>query len=97
VSEVRRTLDAINKSLVHGKMGPYHVYEDVSDELRIHVMVGQEEVAFSVMNPWPPGRLPGRKPMPRDVKVIVCEIDSLHAQVANIPVNELCKANRPSH
>jgi hypothetical protein len=96
VAEIRRTLDSINKSLVHGKMGPYHVYEDISNELQIHVVVGQEEVVFSVMNPWLPGR-PARKPMPRDVKVVVCEIDSLHAEVANLPVNELCKASQLSH
>jgi hypothetical protein len=95
VSKIRRNLDAINKSLVHGKMGPYHVDEDASDELQIEVMVRQEEVAFSVTNPWLPGR--AHKPMPRDVKAVVCEIDGLHAQVANTPVNKLCKTSQPSY
>jgi hypothetical protein len=97
VSEIRRTLDAIDKNLVHGKMGPYYAYVDTSVDDQIHMVVGQEEVTFSVTNPWPPGVLPNRKPMPKDVKAVVCEIDRLHAQVANITVNELCKASQLSH
>jgi hypothetical protein len=97
VSEIQRTLDAIDKRLVHSKMGPYNFYVDTSDELQIHMIVGQEHVTFSVVNPWLPGALPNRKPMPRDVKAVVCEIDKLHAEVANIRVNELCKASQTSH
>jgi hypothetical protein len=95
VSEIRRTLDAIDKSAVNGKMGPYHVYEDASVELQIHMIVGQEYLAFSVVNPWLPGA--NRKRMPKDVKAVVCEIDRLYAQVANSPINKLCTAAQPSH
>ena len=94
VAEVERTLNAIDKNIVHGRMGPYRIYVDTSDELQIHMTVRQAEVTFSVMNPWMPGALPSRKPMPKDVKAVVCVIDRLHAEVANVSVNELCKASQ---
>ena len=97
VAEIERTLDAIDKNMIHDTMGPYQIYIDTSVELQIHMTVRQAEVKFSVLNPWLPGALPRRKPMPRDVKAVVCVIDRLNAEVANVSVNDLCKANRPSH
>jgi hypothetical protein len=52
VSKIQRTLDSIDKSQLHGAMGPYHVYVDTSVELRIQMTVRQGEVTFSVTNPW---------------------------------------------
>jgi hypothetical protein len=97
VREIRRTLNAIDKNSLKGKMGPYHIYVDTSVELQIHLVVGQETVAFSVINPWLPDAWPKHKPMPKDVKIVVCVIDRLQAQVASMPVNELCKGPQPSH
>jgi hypothetical protein len=96
VSEIQRTLASIEKSLIHGTMGPYNIYIDTSVELQIHMAARQGEVTFSVMNPWPPSEMP-RKPMPKDVKTVVCEIDRLHAQVASVPINQMCKANKRSY
>ncbi len=97
VSEIQRTLGSIDKSLVHGTMGPYHVYVDTTVELQIHMTARQGEVTFSVMNPWPPSVIPSRQRMPKNVKAIVCEIDSLHAQVASVPIMQMCRANKSSH
>jgi hypothetical protein len=97
VSEIKRALGSIDESSLHGTMGPYHIYMDTSVELQIHMTVRKAEVAFSVMNPWPPTEFPGHKRMPKDVRVVVCEIDKLHAQVADIPVTAMCKATALSH
>jgi len=96
VSEIQRTLDSIDKSLVHGTMGPYHIYVDTSTEFKIRMTSRQGDVSFSVQNPWPPLVIPSRKPMPKDVKAVVCEIARLRAQVANTPVNEMCLAPNKS-
>jgi hypothetical protein len=96
LSEIQRTLGSIDKSLFHGAMGPYNVYIDTSVELQVHMAARQEEVTFSLMNPWPPSEMPSRKPMPKDVKAVVCEIDKLYAQVASVPIIRMCRANKSS-
>ena len=96
VSEIQRRLESIDWSLLHDAMGPYHIYVDTSWELQIHVATKQGDVSFSVKNPWPPSVIPSRKPMPKDVKAVVCEISRLHAQVANTPVDEMCLARTKS-
>jgi hypothetical protein len=93
VSEIQRTLDSIDKGLLHGAMGPYHVYEDTSEELRIQMAARQGEVTFSVTNPWREPGMPSRKRMPKEVGVVVCEIDGLYAQVAGVPVEPMRKAS----
>jgi hypothetical protein len=98
VSEIRRTLDAIHKNSLRGSMGPYDIYEDWSVELQIHMTAKKGEVTFSVINPWGTSdESPRHKRMPRDVRVVVCEIDRLHAQVADVPVEEMCRATTPAH
>jgi hypothetical protein len=97
VAEIEQTLAAIDKNILHGKMGPYYIEEDASVELQIHMTVSQAEVKFSVINPWLPSALPRHKPMPKNVRAVVCEIDRLHSDVANISVNELCKSGQRSH
>jgi hypothetical protein len=77
-------------------MGPYYVYTDTEVTLQIHMAARQQKVTFSVVNPWHSG-MPGPEPMPKDVKAVVCEIDRLHAQVANVPVTKMCKASNSSH
>jgi hypothetical protein len=97
VSEIQRTLDSVDESLFHGTMGPYYIYVDTSTELKIRMTAKQRDVSFSVQNPWPPGIIPSHKPMPKDVKAVVCEIDRLQAQVANLPISEMCKPRDSSH
>ena len=91
LSEIRRTLNSIDTSQLHGVMGPYHIYVDTSVELQIHMAARQGEVTFSVRNPWSPSVIPTRKLMPKEVRAVVCEIDGLHAQVAGDPVDQMCK------
>jgi hypothetical protein len=96
VSEIRRTLDTIHEGSLHGRMGPYDTYEDWSIALQIHMTAKKGEITFSVINPWSPSEF-RHKRMPKDVRVVVCEIDRLHAQVADVPVTEMCKATTLSH
>jgi|HubBroStandDraft_2_1064218.scaffolds.fasta_scaffold629157_2 hypothetical protein len=97
VSKIQRTLDSIDKNRLHGAMGPYHVYEDTSDELRIQMTTRQGEIAFSVTNPWPEPGMPRRKRMPKEVRLVVCEVDGLYAQTAGVPVQPMCKASTSPH
>jgi len=98
VSGIKRRLDAIDKSGVRAEMGPYYSYVDTSVELRIRITTSQGELSFSVMNPWScdlPTCL-SRKPLPTDVKTVVCEISALQAQVADTSVDQMCKAENAS-
>jgi len=76
-------------------MGPYGINEDASEELQIKMTAKKGEVTFSVINPWASSESTHHKRMPRDVRVVVCEVDRLHAQVADVPVQEVCKPTRP--
>jgi|HubBroStandDraft_4_1064222.scaffolds.fasta_scaffold716089_1 hypothetical protein len=104
VSELQRVLDVIDSTSVpNKKMGPYHIYMDNSVVLQIRMNVCQEQVTFSGLNPWP-SNMPSEaehslihKAMPRNVKVVVCEIDKLSSDVANTPVSELCKTRNELH
>ena len=97
VSKIQRTLDSIDKSRLHGARGPYHVYEDTSVELRIQMAARQGEVTFSVTNPWSEPGMPSRKRMPKEVRLVVCEVDGLYAQVAGVSVDPMCKASTSPH
>lgn len=90
VFDIERTLMAVDESLIRGKMGPYFVYVDTSVELQVQMTARQGEVTFLVMNPWS-SRLV-KKPMPKDVKTVVCEISMLEARVANTPIDRMCKS-----
>jgi hypothetical protein len=104
VSEVQRALDGIDSTSVRNKkVGPYHIYMDNSVVLQIQMHVRQEQVTFSVINPWP-SNMPSEaehslihKTMPKNVKVVVCEIDKLSGEVAHTPVSELCQTRNESH
>ena len=89
MSETERSLDAIDHSGLRASMGPYYVYTDTETELRIRMATSRGELTFSVLNPW--SGLSTRKPMPKNVKTIVCEISRLRAQVAKEPIDHhLC-------
>jgi hypothetical protein len=93
VSEIKRTLNPVDESRVRSKMGPYYIYIDTSDELQIRMNSVSGLVTFTVLNPWQ-GYV--QKPMPKDIRTVVCEISRLHAQVANTPVDEMCSATNKS-
>jgi hypothetical protein len=94
VSAIKRSLDAIDGSRMHDKMGPYHIYTDTSVELRVRLTTSQGLLAFTVMNPWScetRSCLTG-KPLPKDVKTVVCGINRVRAQVvSDEPIDPMCK------
>lgn len=90
VSNIKRTLKAVDPSLFRGRLGPYYVYVDTSDELQVRMAARSGDLTFLVTNPWPPGI--AQKAMPQNVKTVVCEISKLHARVANTAVSRMCKA-----
>src|SRR3984957_9367583 len=89
VSDIVRSLKAVDQSLFRGRLGPYYLYIDTSDELQVRVAAGPRDLTFLVINPWPSGIV--QKTMPPDVKTVVCEISKLHAQVTNTAVDQMCK------
>jgi hypothetical protein len=93
VSKIKRTLTTVDESRIRSKMGPYYIYTDTTAELQIRMIAGPGSVTFTVLNPWQ-GYV--QKPMPKDIKTVVCEISRLHAQVANTPVDEMCLARNKS-
>jgi len=97
VAKIQRTLDSIDKSRLHGAMGPYNVYEDTSVELRIQMAARQGEVTFSVTNPWSEPGMPRRKRIPKEIRVVVCEVDGLWAPVEGVSVDPMCKATTSLH
>jgi hypothetical protein len=89
VSEVQHTLNTVDQSLFRSPLGPYYVYIDTWDELQVRMKTKTGPVEFQLMNPWDSGMK--QKPMPTDVRIVFCEIDTLEAKNANHPVDEACK------
>ena len=98
VSTIKQSLDAIDRSRIHDKMGPYHIYTDTSVELRVRLTNSQGELTFIVMNPWScrVGCLT-REQLPKDVKTVVCAINRIRAQVVpEEPIDPMCKTSHTS-
>jgi len=89
VSEVQHALNAVDQSLFRSQLGPYYVYIDTSDELQVRMKTNTGPVEFRLINPWSRG-MP-QEPMPTDVRIVFCEIDTLYAKNANDPVEEACR------
>jgi hypothetical protein len=85
-------LNAVDQSLFRSQLGPYYVYIDTSDELQVRMKTKTGPVEFRLINPWSKEGM-SQKPMPADVRIVFCEIDTLYAKNANRPVDEACKAN----
>jgi hypothetical protein len=94
VSEVQHALNTIDQSLFRSQLGPYYGYIDTADELQVRMKTKTGPVEFRLINPWSSGR--PQKPMPTDVRIVFCEIDTLYAKNANHPVDEACKTNDSS-
>jgi hypothetical protein len=100
VQSVQQRLDAIDKSGMLPKMGPYNTYTDTSMELRIRITSPDGEHGFRVINPRPCG-LPScsmgkATPLPKEVKLMVCEVYKLRAQVADEPIEKMCDPGHAS-
>jgi hypothetical protein len=87
VSDITRRLDEIDPEALQAKMGPYNRYVDTSVELFIRINTPKLKRQFSVINPWPHWPL---KPLPKELEAVICEVDRLHAQVAEEPVEPMC-------
>jgi hypothetical protein len=93
VSDVERALDTVRLGSVRGAMGPYFIYEDSSVEIQVQMTARKREITFLAINPWWDVR--ARKHMPKDLKTVICEINSLRALVASDSVDQLCKGGEP--
>jgi hypothetical protein len=93
-SEVQHALNTVDQSLFRSQMGPYYVYIDTADELQVRMKTKTGPVEFRMINPWSSG-MP-RQPMPKDVRIVFCEIDTLYAQNAQFPVDQACKTSDSS-
>jgi hypothetical protein len=87
VSAIAQRLSAVDPKAFESKMGPYNRYVDTGVELFIRINTPKWKRDFSVLNPWTHSPL---KPLPKELKVVICEISRLHAQVAEEPVESIC-------
>jgi hypothetical protein len=96
VTSISKRIAALNKVSFPAKMGPYRSYTDTSVELQVRILTSSGSVAFSVLNPWlctlPSCSMGKSKPIPEDVKVVICEVSKLRAQLAGEPTDPICKA-----
>jgi hypothetical protein len=83
VSAIKTSLDAVDGSRMRGTKGPFHTYADTSNALRVRLATSHGVVAFTLINPWS-CKVPScltRKPLSKDLKTVVCEIERLRAEV----------------
>jgi hypothetical protein len=95
-TSISNRLAGLTKDSFPAKMGPYGSYTDTWVELQIRIRTSSGIVAFSVLNPWlcrlPSCSMGKSKPIPVDVKAIICEVSKLRAQLAGEPFDPMCKA-----
>lgn len=79
VAEIVARIDSIDPKKIQSNMGPYNVYVDTGVDLHFHVMTSKWNRRFSVGNPWSGLTL---KPIPEQLKTLLCVVVDLRAQVA---------------
>ena len=87
VSDITQRLAGIDSKAIQEKMGPYNRYVDTVVELSIRVNTPKWNRNFTVLNPWPHWPL---KPLPIELKAVICEVSRLQAEVTEEPVQPLC-------
>jgi hypothetical protein len=87
LATVEQDIRSIDWSKVQGRMGPYNAYIDTSYELQIRVATSGVEREFALLNPWP-GIV--EKPLPADLKELLCELDVLHARASGEGIHQIC-------
>ena len=96
VTSISKRLAVLNKDSFRSKMGPYNSYTDTAVELHLRILTSQGSVAFSVSNPWlctlPSCSMGKSKPIPEEVKSVICEVQKLRAQLASESVDPMCKS-----
>jgi len=88
VAAITQSLESVDPKIIEAKMGPFEIYTDTSVELQISVTTANWNRQFLVINPWP-GKMT-RKPLPKDLKIIICEISRLRSQVAHEEAEAMC-------
>jgi hypothetical protein len=99
VGAIKERIDRIDRNSFHTKIGPYNSYTDTSVELRLRVHTSAASLAFTVINPWPhdpPYSSSKIKPLPTDVRAVICEASRLRAQLAGEPVPLMCESQKLS-
>lgn len=94
VIEIQRNLDAVDKTGIHGKMGPYSYEVDTRDLMRLRIASPDGERHFSVIDPW--SNLGVFKPLPNELKLIICEASKLRAKMAKEPLEKICDPSQQS-
>jgi hypothetical protein len=94
LKSIQQVLDATDKRVLHEKMGPYYGNTDIWSELQLRIGSPNGEFQFSVINPWGERKI---KPLPKEVKSIVCEASTLRSKIAKEPLDKMCESGRPSH
>ncbi len=94
VTSIQQALDATDKRGLREKMGPYYGNTDVWGELRLRIGSPNGVFQFSVINPWGERKI---KPLPKEVKSIICEASTLRSKIAKEPLDKMCESGRPSH
>jgi hypothetical protein len=84
---IEQDLNSIDWGKVHGQMGPYNIYIDTSVEVRIHAATTAGDRQVAIVNPWPGSH---QKPLPIELKRILCQLDALHAQATGQPTQKMC-------
>jgi hypothetical protein len=79
LATVEQDIRSIDWNNVQRNMGPYNAYIDTSYELQIRVATSGVDRQFALLNPWP-GIV--KKPLPPDLKRLLCELDVLHARAS---------------
>jgi hypothetical protein len=87
VSAITQRLAGIDPKAIQAEMGPYNRYLDTGVELFIRVDTPKWKREFTVLNPWSDWRL---KPLPTELKAVICEISRLQVEVAAEPVQPMC-------
>jgi hypothetical protein len=91
VMSIQQALDATDKHGLHEKMGPYYGNTDGWGELRLRIGSPNGAFQFSVINPWGERKI---KPLPKEVKSIVCEASTLRSKIAKEPLDKMCESGR---
>jgi hypothetical protein len=92
---IAQRLSAIQAHGIEARMGPYDTYTDTSVELRITALQMERITRFTVWNPTGcqgPNCIPGglKKPVPENVRSIVCESVSLRIRMTSEPTSQFC-------
>jgi hypothetical protein len=87
LAKIKARLNAIDNKEISKQWGPFNQYIDSSATLQIIVSTTKWKRKLMVINPWP-CHVPScslfpSKPLPNNVKEVLCEAETLRSQVAN--------------